>query len=104
MDAIWIVLIITIGVIVVVWMLRDRITRLFFKSPYGEGGMDADSPQHRNMRRRSPSTRVSGNRMIGKRNKIRVTQSDVDVQRNLMEGEELELNVDESDAQSPNQE
>lgn len=46
MNTIWVVLIVTLGLIVIVWMLRDRITRIFFKSSYGEGGVDAAPPSH----------------------------------------------------------
>ena len=99
METLYIVIAVVVGVIVVVFLLRDRITRFFARFSEGEIGVDAAPPRGRQSKRQ-PSTRVSGNRMVGKRQKLRVTQTNVDVEKNVMKGEDLELNVDNSIEQS----
>ena len=97
METVYIVLIIVVGIIILVFLLRDRLT--FFggnvRARRGEneigGGMriNAESP-------RSEGTRVSGNKMLGKRQTIKTTEQGSQIETNLMKGENQRIEIGES--------
>lgn len=91
METLYIVIAVVIGVVIVVFILRDRITRFFARVADHEIGVNAAPPGRRE--RRQAATRVKGNRMVGKRQQMRVRQTDVEVDRNVMRGEDQELEV-----------
>lgn len=96
MDTVYIVLIIVIGLVILVFLLRDRLT--FFRAnvrgrrgrnEIGGGVGIGASPLGQ-----PSSTRVSGTRMIGKKQKINIREKGAQVDKNLMKGEEQEINID----------
>lgn len=100
METVYIVLIIVIGIVTIVFVLRDRLTsfRANVKGKRGNNevgggvGMNAYPPDS------STPTKVSGNRMIGKKQRIDVREKGAEVEKNRMEGEELEIKIDNPNA------
>ncbi len=99
MQTVYIVLIIVFGIIVLVFFLRERL-KVFRVNLGGRRGnseihgaldLDADSS------RRSLSTKVSNNIMKGKKQRLNVRDKGAEVEKNFMEGEDLQLNVDNSE-------
>ncbi len=105
METVYIVLIVVVGIVILVFLVRDRLTSFgaSLKGKRGEselgGGvrMTAESskqPPPTESPRQPPSTRVSGTRMIGKKQKINIREKGAQVDKNLMKGEEQEINID----------
>ena len=96
MENVYIVLIIVVGVVILVFLLRDRLTS--FKanvrgrrgeSEIGGGlGIGAETPRQR------PGTSVTRTRMIGKKQEMSVKQPGAQVDETLMKGEEQKINID----------
>jgi hypothetical protein len=96
-DTVLIVFIIAIAVVVVLVIFRKQVSRFFIKA--GKEGLEADLETREPA---SPTTTtagspasvvISGNKQIGKANKIDVAQSDVAVDDNLQLGEGQQIKV-----------
>lgn len=94
-DTVLIVLIVAVTIVVVLWIFRKQISRFFIKA--GKDGVEADLTT-----RETPepgatpaagqsSTIISGNKQIGKKNKIEVGRSDAAIKDNLQLGEGQEI-------------
>jgi len=94
-DTVLIVLIVAVAVIVVLLIFRKQVSRFFIKA--GKEGVEADLTTREpaaiaeTSTGSSPSVVISGNKQIGKENKIDVGRSDVAVQDNLQLGEGQEI-------------
>ncbi len=92
-----IVLLIIVGVIVIVFLLRDRITKLGARASLdkreGEFNIEAADPKQspKEMPADKHSVNISGNRQLGKSNVIEVERSDVNVQNNLQLGKAQQI-------------
>ena len=81
------ILAITGVVIVALFLLRNQIKRLVFKA--GPDGVETDIETHEtNSTAKPPSIRITGNKQIGKRNRIDVERDDVEVADNVQRGED----------------
>ncbi len=106
METVYIVLIVVVGIVILVFLVRDRLTSFgaSVKGKRGESELGGDvrmtaesskQPPPTESPRQPPSTRVSGNRMIGKKQRMNVREKGAQVEKNLMKGEDLELTVDQ---------
>jgi hypothetical protein len=92
-----IVLILVVGVIAIVVMLRDRITkfRAHTSVTKGEGGVDIEAAKPKQKMSAQPpdphSVVISGNKNIGRGNAIEVSRDDVAVTANLQLGEDQKI-------------
>ncbi len=92
-DPVLIVLIIAVAVIVVLVLFRKQLSRFFIKA--GREGVEADlttrEPASTTPPAGRPGTVITGNRQIGRKNKIDVGRTHAAVQDNLQLGEGQEL-------------
>jgi hypothetical protein len=96
-DTVLIVLIIAVVVIIVLVIFRKQVSRFFIKA--SKEGLEADlttrepSPSSTATPGSPASVTISGNKQIGKEQKIDVGRPDVAVQENLQLGQEQEIKV-----------
>ncbi len=97
-DTVLIVLIVAVTIVVVLWIFRKQISRFFIKA--GKDGVEADlttrepvAPPTTPPQTGSSGVVISGNKQIGKDQKIDVGRSEVAVQDNLQLGERQEIKV-----------
>jgi len=94
-ERVWILLIVAISIMVVVFLLRKKLSRLLFKG----GGIEAEVTTHNPLGSADaqPSSQasvtISANKLIGKRQGIEVDRSDTNVSGNKLKGEEQEILV-----------
>lgn len=99
-DSVLIVLIIAVTILVVLLFFRRQLSNFIFKA--NREGVEAQLKTHKPEKSvpsggpavrpgKRPSVNISGNRQIGKRNKIKVERDDADVSDNLQLGEDQEI-------------
>ncbi len=92
-----IALIVVAGIVVIVFLLRDRITKLRARASMskGEGGVDIEAAKPKQKMSAQPpdphSVVISGNKNIGRGNAIEVSRDDVAVTDNLQLGEDQKI-------------
>ena len=95
-DTVLTVLIVAIAIIVVLFMFRERLRNFIFKA--NKDGVEANLETNQQDKTlgnqgRQPSVNISGNRQIGKGNRIDVGRSNVNVEKNLQKGDDEEIVV-----------
>lgn len=111
METVWIVLIVAIALIIIVFMLRDRITFLGGSVSRNQNGVEtrADAKLGADPSRQlGTGTRISGNKMVGNRQRISSEERGAQIEKNYMKGEDLDIRVDapggsSSSSSSPSQ-
>ncbi len=94
-ETVWIVLIIAITVIVVLYLFRRRLSEFFFKA--SQEGLEASLKTHDSTEKtssRSHGVQISGNRLVGVENEIKVEQDDVGVDDNVLLGKKQKISVE----------
>jgi preprotein translocase subunit SecF len=92
-ERVWIFLIVAIAIIVVVFLLRRKLSRLLFKG----GGIEAEVATHNPLvpadaqPSRQASVTISANKLTGKRQRIEVDRNDTNVSGNKLKGEDQEI-------------
>lgn len=101
-EKVWLYLIVAIAVLLLVLILRRRLSRLFFKGAGIETGLETHAPVGtpdggaNRSAVRSKGIRIFKNWQIGKGNKIQVGRADASVEENRQLGVDQEI-VAESD-------
>ncbi|MDX2214861.1 MAG: hypothetical protein SFY66_16355 [Oculatellaceae cyanobacterium bins.114] len=88
-PTVYIVLAVVVGLVIIVVLLRDRITRFFVRTPQGEIGIDAAAPDAKTPQPPEPpySVDFSGNKFEGTGGTFRISRDSVRVKDNTVKGE-----------------
>lgn len=104
METIYIVLIIVLGIITLVFLLRDRLKSFLGDVTAGlgsstiHGGISIEAEADSSTKDQSTKTEVTGNIMEGKKQRIYVEQEGAKIKDNQMRGENLDIEVSDSDS------
>jgi hypothetical protein len=100
-DKVLIALIIAAALVIVVYLLRARLSKLRIKADGQsvEGQLEAGAPADGAAPASHPGVVVRGTWMTGKRQKVTVRRGDAELTDNVMRGTDQKITVDEGSAE-----
>jgi len=98
-DQVLIVLIVAAAIVIVLYLFRDRLKKFTIKG--SQDNLEANLEAYKDTAQNEPGAagqsygvNISGNKQVGKDNKIKVAQSSVNVSDNTQMGQGQEIRVD----------
>jgi len=94
-DTVQITLIVAVVVLIVLFMFRERLRNFMIKASREgvEANLDTNQPANDAPKDRQGRVNITGNKLMGNKNRIDVGRSNVNVEKNLQKGSNQEIVV-----------